>query len=164
MSKLNADMSTPTHLESAVRGALCAARAFVATLESPRLLARIGFTAFLALQAAACSDVTAPGRRMDHEAVENVLPAVTDARRRLASGISDVAVRQEITLAISGLEIALRGDDVPAVADGIQQITALMGQYSPRAFADRQEISAILLAIAGVQRIATPETITVFSH
>ena len=163
MSKPNADVSTPKHLRSSVRGALGAARAVLATLESPRLLARFGFAALLALQTVACADVTAPGRRMDHESVENVIPAITDARRRVASGISDVAVRQELTLTLSGIEIALRGDDVPGVAKGIADVTALLSQYGPRAYADRPEITAVYLAVAGVQRIATPETMTVLS-
>jgi hypothetical protein len=163
MSKPNADVSTPKHLRSFVRGALRAARAFLATLESPRLLARIGFTAFLALQTVACADVTAPGRRLDHDGVESVLPAITDARRRVASGISDVAIRQQLTLTLSGIEIALRGDDVPAVQKGITDVTTMLAQYGPRAYADRPEISAVLLALAGAQRVATPETISVLS-
>lgn len=163
MSKPNADVSTPKHRRSLVRGALRATRAFLATLESPRLLARLGFTALLALQTVACADVTAPGRRMDHEGVENVLPAITDARRRVASGISDVAIRQQLTLSLSSIEIALRGDDVPAVAKGISEVTTLLSQYGPRAYADRPEITAVYLALAGVQRIATPETVTVLS-
>src|SRR5688500_3691102 len=111
MSKLNADMSTPTDLRSATRGALCAARAKLAQLTAFRLSARIGFMALMALQTVACGDMTAPGRRMDREAVESVMPAVADARRRLASGIADVTVRQQLSINLSAIEIALRGDN-----------------------------------------------------
>ena len=132
-------------------------------LESPRLFAKVAFVVVMALQAVACSDATAPGRRMDHVGVENVLPAVTDARRRVASGISDVAVRQQLTLSLSAIEISLRGDDVPSVEKSVTEIKTLLAEYGPRAYADRPEITAVMLALAGVQRIATPENMTVLS-
>ena len=155
MEKLNAVMSTPAYLRSAIRGALRAAR--VVSLNSgAKLTSRIGLVALLAIQAAACSDVTAPGRRMDRDAVENVMPAVNDARRRVASGIADVAVRQELTITLSNIEIALRADDVADVEKGLSAVQALMGSYGPRAYADRQEISAVMLALAGVQKVSSP--------
>src|SRR5580765_2744152 len=88
MSKLNAVMSTPAYLRSVIRGALRATRV-ISLAQGARLTSRIGLVALLAIQAAACSDVTAPGRKMDRDAVENVMPAVNDARRRVASGIAD---------------------------------------------------------------------------
>jgi hypothetical protein len=156
MEKLNADMSTPAYLRSATRGALRAVRVAKSLFKGMGLTPRIGLVCLLAIQAAACSDVTAPGRRMDREAVENVIPAINDARRRVASGISDVAVRQQLTIDLSSVEIALRGDDVEAVNQGVEAVTTLMSSYAPRASADRPEISAVQLALSSVRRVASP--------
>src|SRR5262245_7797289 len=110
MEKLNADMSTPAYLRSATRGALCAARV-MARLFSGARMSRIGMAVLTAMSTAACTDITGPGgRQMDRDLVENFLPAVTDARRRVASGIADVSVRQEMTITLSNIEIALRAD------------------------------------------------------
>jgi hypothetical protein len=162
MSKLNAVMSTPAYLRSAIRGALRAMR-MPSLVSGGKLTSRIGLVALLAIQAAACSDVTAPGRRMDRDAVENVMPAVNDARRRVASGIADVAVRQQLTITLSNIEIALRADDVADVEKGVTEVQALMSSYSPRAYADRQEISAVMLALAGVQKVSSPAGMTVLA-
>jgi hypothetical protein len=121
---------------------------------------RIGLVALLALQAAACSDLTAPGRKMDREAVENIMPAVNDARRRVASGIADVTVRQQLTITLSSIELALRADNVDDVEAGIQKVSTILDSYTPKARADRPEISAIFLALAGVQRVANPDVTT----
>jgi hypothetical protein len=150
MRKLNADMSTPAYLRSAARGAHRALRALVSRKS------RIGLAVFMAISAAACSDVTAPGRRMDREAVENVIPAVTDARRRVASGIADVAVRQEMTITLSNIEIALRADDVETVEKGLTSVSNLVTAYGNRASADRPEVSAVLLALSAVQKVSNP--------
>lgn len=150
MQKLNADMSTPAYLRSALRGALGALQG-LASRKS-----RIVLAVFMAMSAAACSDVTAPGRRMDREAVENVIPAVTDARRRVASGIADVSVRQEMTLTLSNIEIALRADDVETVEKGLTAVSNLVTNYGNRASADRPEVSAVLLVLGAVQKISTP--------
>ena len=157
MEKLNADMSTPTYLRSAVRGALCAARA-MARLFSGVGMSRIGMAILMAMSAAACSDVTAPGRQMDRELVENMLPAVTDARRRVAGGIADVSVRQEMTITLSNVEIALRADDVTTVEKGLTSLSTMMSAYGNRASGDRAEVSAVFLVLDGVQRISSPNS------
>ena len=105
MEKLNADMSTPAYLRSAARSALGALRCTIARFVGTRM-SRIGMALLMAISAAACSDVTAPGQRMEREAVENIIPAVTDARRRVASVTADVAVRQEMTLTLSSVEMS----------------------------------------------------------
>jgi len=93
---------------------------------------------------------------MDREAVENVIPAVSDARRRVASGIADVAVRQELTITLSNVEIALRADDVETVEKGLTSVSTLITAYGNRASADRPEVSAVLLALSAVQKISSP--------
>jgi hypothetical protein len=123
---------------------------------TPRQSSRIGMVALLAISAAACSDVTAPGRRMDRAAVENIMPAITDARRRVASGIGDVAVRQQLTISLSGIELALRADDIDGVEKGLTNVATLMSTYGNRASADRAEVSAVFLVLTGVQRISSP--------
>jgi hypothetical protein len=162
MEKLNAVMSTPAYLRSAARGALCALRVAISRFRGPTMT-RIGMAIFVAMSAAACSDVTAPGHRMDRDAVENILPAVTDARRRVASGIADVAVRQEMTITLSNVEIALRSDDVESVEKGLTSVANLMSAYGNRASADRPEVSAVFLVLSGVQRISSPNPTVVIS-
>jgi hypothetical protein len=110
----------------------------------------------MAISAAACSDATAPGRRMDRDAVENIIPAVTDARRRVASGFADVAVRQEMTITLSNIEIALRADDVESVEQGLTSVSSLLASYGNRASADRPEVSAVMLVLNGIQKISSP--------
>jgi len=149
--QLNADVSTPTYLRSAARGALCASRVKV-------WVSRIGMACLMAISAAACSDATAPGRRMDRDAVENIIPAVTDARRRVASGIGDVAVRQEMTIELSNIEIALRADDVEGVDKSLTSVSSLMGSYGNRASADRADVSAVLLVLGAIQKISSPNS------
>ena len=151
MQKPNADMSTPAYLRSAVRGALCASRVLYS-----RLSPRIALGMLLAFAATACGDVTAPGRRMDREAVNNIMPAITDARRRVASGIADVTVRQQMTIELSNMELAMRADDVDGVQKELAKVTTLMTTYGNRASGDRQEVSAVFLVLAGIQRIAAP--------
>src|SRR4051812_175479 len=147
--QLKADVSTPTYLRSAARGAHGASQAKV-------WVSRIGMAVLMAISAAACSDATAPGRRMDRDAVENIIPAVTDARRRVASGIGDVAVRQEMTIDLSNIEIALRADDVDGVEKGLTTVSSLMGSYANRASADRADVSAVFLVLSAVQKISSP--------
>jgi hypothetical protein len=119
-------------------------------------MARIGLAVLTAISAAACSDATAPGRRMDREEIENVIPAVTDARRRVASGFADVSVRQQMTVTLSNIEIALRADDVEGVESGLSTVSTLIGAYANRASADRAEVSAVFLVLNRVQRISSP--------
>lgn len=121
-------------------------------------MSRIGMAILMAMSAAACSDVTAPGRRMDRDAVENILPAVTDARRRVAGGIADVSVRQQMTVTLSDVEIALRADDVETVEKGLASVSTLMSSYANRAGGDRADVTAVWLVIVGVQKISSPGT------
>jgi hypothetical protein len=118
--------------------------------------------ALLAVSAAACSDVTAPGRRMDRDQVENVMPAIVDARRRVASGIGDVAVRQQMTITLSNVEIALRSDDVETAQKGLTEVANLMSSYGTRASADRPEVSAVFLVLTSVQKITSPGTVLAY--
>jgi hypothetical protein len=150
VKQLNAVMSTPAYLRSAVRGALCATRR-----QYSRLSSRIALVA-LAFAATACSDVTAPGRKMDRDAVENIIPAITDARRRVASGIADVSVRQQMTISLSNIELGMRADDVDGVEVELGKVATLMTNYGNRASGDRQEVSAVFLVLNGVQKIAAP--------
>jgi alpha-D-ribose 1-methylphosphonate 5-triphosphate synthase subunit PhnG len=84
--------------------------------------------------------------------------AVTDARRRVAAGIADVAVRQEMTITLSNVEIALRADDVTTVEKGLTSLSTMMGAYGNRASGDRAEVSAVFLVLNGVQRTSSPNS------
>jgi hypothetical protein len=160
MRKFNADMSTPTYLGSATRGALRALRVTIARVAGANKT-RIGMAILMAVSATACTDATAPGRRMDRDEVETVIPAVTDARRRVASGIADVAVRQQMTITLSNIEIALRADDVESVDKGLSSVSSQLSAYSGRASSDRADVSAVLLVLNRVQKISSPNTAVV---
>ena len=130
-----------------------------------RFVARIALAALLSLQLVACSDsMTSPNRRMDRDGVENILPAVNDARRRLASGFADVAVRQQLTITLSEMEIALRADDVEGVEKHIKVVSDLLTQYNAHARSDRPEVSAVFLVMAGVERVAAPGAASSFTY
>jgi hypothetical protein len=130
-----------------------------------RFVARIAIAALLSLQLVACSDsMTAPNRRMDRDAVENILPAINDARRRIASGFADVAVRQQLTITLAEIEIALRADDVDGVEKNMKAVANLMTQYSAHARSDRPEVTAVFLVMAGVERVATPGAASSFTY
>lgn len=162
MRKHNADESTPTYLDSAVRVAAKAVRATFDGLQSSRLVARIGVVVFLSFQLVACTDATAPRRAMDKNSVEAVMPALTDARRRLASGIVDITVRQKLSLSLSSVEIALRSDDVQGVETALSNLSDLLGSYEARTHTDKSEVSAIFLVMNVVSRVAAPESPTTY--
>lgn len=155
--KINADKSTPTYLRSAVRGALRAARTLATVVKSSRLPLRIGTMVFLAFQLVACADsVTGVRRSMDRESVDNILPAVTDARRRVASGLVDVGVRQQMTLLLSNVELGLTSDDVDAVQKNLASLDALLSAYRSKSQTDRPEVSTVYTVMSAVSRIAAP--------
>jgi hypothetical protein len=130
-----------------------------------RFATRFALAALLSLQLVACSDsMTGPRRRMDRDGVENILPAVNDARRRVASGVADVSVRQQLTIALAEIEISLRADDVEGVARGMKKVGSLMTSYSAHAHGDRPEVSAVLLVMSGVERVAMPGALSNVSY
>lgn len=111
---------------------------------------------FLAFQLVACADsVTGVRRSMDRESVDNIMPALTDARRRVASGFVDVGVRQQMTLLISNVELALTSDDVEAVQKNLASLDALLSGYRAKSQTDRPEVSTVYTVMSAVSRIAS---------
>jgi hypothetical protein len=92
----------------------------------------------------ACTDLpTDPGSQRAQFAM--VLPAVTDARLRLNTGISDVATRQQVTLALFDIESALRQGNAERARIYIGSVTSVLNKYrSPASGAD---VTAIFLAL-----------------
>ena len=111
----------------------------------------------IAFQLVACADsVTGVRRAMDRDAVDNVMPAVTDARRRVASGLVDVGVRQQMTLLLSNVELALTSDDVDAVQKNLTALDQLLSAYRAKSQADRPEVSIVYTVMNAVSKIASP--------
>ena len=67
--------------------------------------------AVLAIQACSGDSPTAPTQSIDRVAAARVMPAVIDARVRLAIGIENVVVRDRVTHDLAQLEIALLNGD-----------------------------------------------------
>ena len=118
-----------------------------------RLATRLGFVGLSVLSMTACADMTGP-RSVDQQAVDNVMPAVVDARFRLASGVVNVPARQQVTIALSNLELALRSGDSEKSRTRLSEATKLLETYRAKAStADAADISAIYLALHAVSDV-----------
>jgi hypothetical protein len=123
---------------------------------------RLGFVGLSFLSMTACADLTGP-RSVDQVAIDNVMPAVTDARFRLASGVVNIPSRQQVTVALSNLELALRSGDTEKSRARLGEVTKLLETYRSKAStADAADISAIYLAlhvvsdVLGTSLVAAP--------
>ena len=125
---------------AAVRGLRSASRARRASLQFGLLVSLVGL--------GACSDLTSPNRALNRAAVDSLMPSVTDARLRVATGITNFTVRQKVTVALSSLEIALKSDNAQHAHDNIATITDLLSGYRAQTpSGDGADISAIFLTL-----------------
>ena len=129
-------------------------------LESSRLPVRIGVSALLAFQLVACSDSpTGINRKMNLDAVDNVLPAVTDARRRVAMGVLDVPVRQKLSIVLAQIELSLKSDDVVGVKRNVDELNTILSIYRVQSVSsDKADLTAIYLVMHSVLVVADPES------
>jgi hypothetical protein len=107
---------------------------------------------------AACGDSPTAPQSMDPEAVAEVMPAVVDARTRLAMRLDDPSMRERFRLEILTLETSLAGNNVPQarisvnnIGDALNFYRASVGSTSPDV-ADLSAIELMLSAVAPVVR------------
>ena len=83
-----------------------------------------------------------------HQDINNVLPAVIDARTRLVKGIDNIPIRQTVTLDISHIETSLRGENYGQCRAYEMALDNILAQVPPN-----PDISAIELMIIQVRQI-----------
>jgi|SRR5688500_11983293 hypothetical protein len=108
------------------------------------------------LTLAACSDgVTAP-RTLDPDAVALVMPSVIDARQRVAMGLDDPSMRQQMRFEIQTLETALRENNVRQASASIDQIGEALNSHRASVGAvsqDASDLTAIELMLYAVSPV-----------
>ncbi len=112
--------------------------------------------ASVVLLTAACSDgPTAPQGGLDPAAVSQVLPAVTDARLRLAPNISNPVIRDRAVFDISELEGALQAGDAQRARFHVRVTENVLTEYMSggASLADGPDVTAIALVLHQVSRI-----------
>jgi hypothetical protein len=120
------------------------------------LAIRLAFVGLSFFSMTACADMTGP-RSVDQQAIDNVMPAVTDARFRLATGVTNIASRQQVVLALSNLELALRSGDPDKSRARLNDVNGLVNAYRAKALAaDAADISAIVLTLHAVSDVVGP--------
>jgi hypothetical protein len=107
---------------------------------------------------AACADSPTGLQSMDPDVVAEVMPAVVDARIRVASRLDDPSMRERFRVEILTLETSLAGNNVPQarisvnnIGDALNSYRASIGSASPDA-ADLSAIELMLSAVAPVVR------------
>jgi hypothetical protein len=118
-----------------------------------------GFALLAALMTlAACGDSPTAPQSMDPDAVAEVMPAVVDARIRVATRLDDPSMRERFRVEILTLETSLAGNNVPQarisvnnIGDALNSYRASIGSASPDA-ADLSAIELMLSAVAPVVR------------
>lgn len=125
------------------------------TATAPLGAARFGIVGLGLFALTACSDrLTAPSGGIDRNAVARVMPAVTDARVRLTSGLGNVAIRQQVILELSDLEIALRSGDAVRAQSLVRQVTTVVTDpLTQSSFTEGADVSAIFLMLQTVSQV-----------
>jgi hypothetical protein len=106
---------------------------------------------------AACGDSPTAPQSMDPDAVAEVMPAVVDARIRVAMRLDDPSMRERFRVEILTLETSLAGNNVPQARISVNNIGDALNAYrasgvaSPDA-ADLGAIELMLSAVAPVVR------------
>lgn len=110
------------------------------------------------LLAAACSDSTAPSptETLDPVAADQLLPAVVDARARLAPSIENTVVRDRVVFDLQKLEDAMRARDAQASRFHVRVIGNVITEYmSGRSLSLREgpDITGIALMLHQVSQL-----------
>jgi hypothetical protein len=150
---------TPTEvLHSAFRTATAPLGAVRSSSRRGALNTHVGVIGLCLIALTACSNrLTAPSGGIDRDAVARVMPAVTDARVRLTSGLGNVPIRQQVILELSDLELALRSGDAMRAQSLVQQVTSVV--TDPRtqsSFIEGADKSAIFLMLQTVSEVVGP--------
>ena len=146
-------MSLPKVLHSAFNTSLLVARSI--RRRSVGFSTRFGILGLCLIVLSACSEgITAPVGGIDRAAVARVMPAVTDARLRITNGLGNVAIRQQVILDISNLEIALRSGNAERSQLLVRTVTREVTDYRAKAsFSEGADMSAIFLMLQTVSQI-----------
>lgn len=102
---------------------------------------------------AACGDSPTAPQSMDPDAVADVMPAVVDARVRVAMRLADASLRERLRLEILTLETALAGNNVPQARISVNAIGDLLTSHRASiasASSDAADVSAIDLMLSAV--------------
>jgi hypothetical protein len=147
-------MPTPTTLRTALFGASASVPAR-ATRRGRKVSVAQAMLVLSMVTMTACSDsLTGIDRVIDREAMEAVMPAVTDGRMRLANGIDNVSVRQKLVIGISTLEFALKRDDVIGARAEVKKASELLATYGQTGSNVRNpDVSAIVLMLNAVSTV-----------
>jgi hypothetical protein len=135
---------------------ISSARRVLRSSRRNRLVMNLAFVGLSFASMTACADATGP-RSADRQAIDNVMPAVTDARFRLASGVTNIASRQQVVLSLSNLELALRTGDTEKSRTRLNEVTKSLEAYRAKAsVGDAADISAMYLMLHAVSEIVGP--------
>jgi hypothetical protein len=113
------------------------------------------------LALAACSDAPlGPSYALDRVEAARVLPAVIDARVRIAAGIENMAIRDRVTYDLSQLEVALASGNGNGARFHVRVVVSVLTEYKaqPGSAVDAADISGILLAMNAVTNLVGTES------
>lgn len=109
------------------------------------------------LFAGACSDSPlAPQQQsLDRVAAARIVPAVTDARVRLAMGIENLAIRERLVHDLSGLESALQYGDGAKSRFHVGVLATIVREYRVQqgAVTDGADLSGVVLMLHAVSQV-----------
>lgn len=108
----------------------------------------VGSTVIVAL--AACSDApTAPRRTIDAATIARVMPAIVDARLRIAPAIENTSVRDRVAHDLTELESAMTTGDGSNARFHARLIGSLLKDYRAQQSngADGADVTAIMLML-----------------
>lgn len=137
-------------------------RAAVKSLPKSNLKSASGLLVAMMLLTA-CSDVVAPPKvSMDRVAAARLMPAVTDARLRLAAGIDNAAIRERVVYDLTELEVALSNGDANGTQFRVRLVSSVLADYKaqPGSSVDKADVTGILLAMNAVNHLIGNETLT----
>ena len=116
---------------------------------------RIGLAGVCLMVLTACGESpAAPRTSFDHAAAARLLPAVIDARLRLAPALNNVGVRQRVIVDLTDLENAIKGDDGARARLQTVDLASILTDYRALTFtSDGADAMAILLVVDAVSQI-----------
>lgn len=118
--------------------------------------AELALVGTLMLAVSACHDAAVdPGPPVDRAELARVLPAVTDARLRLALGLDNTAIRERVVYDLHELEVALSNGDTNGAQFRMRLVASVLADYQaqPESAVDRPDVTGILLAMNAVTKV-----------
>ena len=100
--------------------------------------------------ASGCADAITAPPALDPSTADRVMPAVTDARSRLAAGIENAGVRQRVEFDLQQLENALASRDGQKARYHLQLVAGILADYRASLgslMRDGPDVSGIALSL-----------------